>query len=60
MVIEFISLLLTMAPLKGMKGALAPFSCLVRYICPELTKMGSLQKFRVLDQEVDKSGSSSQ
>jgi hypothetical protein len=29
MVIEFISLLLTMAALKGMTGALAPFSYLV-------------------------------
>jgi hypothetical protein len=30
MVIEFISLLLTMAALKGMTGALAPFSYLVK------------------------------
>jgi hypothetical protein len=29
MVIEFISLLLTMAALKGMMGALAPFNYLV-------------------------------
>jgi hypothetical protein len=32
MVIEIISLLLTMAALKGMTGALAPFSYLVKYI----------------------------
>ncbi len=32
MIIEFISLLLTMAALKGMMGALAPFSYLVKYI----------------------------
>ncbi len=32
MVIEFISLLLTMAALKGMMGVLAPFSYLVWYI----------------------------
>ncbi len=33
MVIEFISLLLTMAALKGMTGALAPFSYLVVNNC---------------------------
>jgi hypothetical protein len=32
MVIEFISLLLTMAALKGMTGALAPFSYRVKNI----------------------------
>jgi hypothetical protein len=32
---EFIVLLLTMAALKGMTGALAPFSYLVPYSCPE-------------------------
>jgi hypothetical protein len=32
MVIEFFSLLLTMAGVKGMTGALAPFSCLI-YEC---------------------------
>jgi hypothetical protein len=35
MVIEFISLLLTMAALKGIKGAWVPFSNLVSYsLCP--------------------------
>jgi hypothetical protein len=34
MVIEFISLLLTMAALEGMTGALAPFSYQVNYKDP--------------------------
>ncbi len=37
MVIEFISLLLTMTALKGMTGALAPFSYLVLKILIEAT-----------------------
>ncbi len=41
MVIELISLLLTMAALKGMTGALAPFSYLVKL---ELFRQGHLVK----------------
>ncbi len=37
MVIEFISLLLTMTAFKGMTGALAPFSYLVLKILIEAT-----------------------
>ncbi len=46
MVIEIISLLLTMAPLKGMMGALAPFIHLVnKYLTKYLSQFFRMHHF---------------
>jgi hypothetical protein len=45
MVIEFISLLLTMAALKGMMGALAPFNYLVLFYSVKVTKTVNIYNF---------------